>query len=612
MPAVTVYTARSIITMERSFPEVSAVAVRDGRIVAVGSLESVIAVLGDSPYVVDRRFDDRVVLPGLIDQHLHPILGATTLMTEVIAPEDWTMPSRSFPAATTPDEYWQRLRAAESSAAHGEWLFSWGYHELWHGPLDRQRLDGVSSTRPIAVWQRSCHEWYLNSAAIDALGITAESMSGHGEASDMVDVEKGHFWESGWLTLLLPKLGPKFLTIEQLRAGLVQMVEYLHQHGVTAFNEPGIIWAAEPWNLYLEILGAEATPMYSTFLVDARSQATSGMDPADAVADAEAQIARSPGGKVSLVAKQVKLFADGAIISQLMQMRDGYLAADGSIDPDHRGEWMMPPDQLDAFASVYWDAGWQLHIHVNGDLGLDVVLDVIERCMVRRPRADHRTVIVHFANSTPDQIDRIARLGAIVSANPYYPVGFADKYGEFGLGPERADVMVRAASVLQRHVPLSFHSDLPMGPSEPLALASFAVNRVTTEGRVAGPDERISVEAALRGVTIEAAYSWRREHDLGSIAPGKIANFTVLAQHPYEIDPADLHHVPIVGTMFEGRWFPVGSRAAATSPGAPAVNVLGAAPRGSFEAHTACGSHSCGCAVARQLTVAIRALYEAA
>jgi predicted amidohydrolase YtcJ len=444
-------------------------------------------------------------------------------------------------------------------------------------------------------------------------------MSGHGEASDMVDVEKGHFWESGWLTLLLPKLGPKFLTIEQLRAGLHQMVEYLHQHGVTAFNEPGIIWAAEPWNLYLEILGAEATPMYSTFLVDARSQATSGMAPADAVADAEAQIARSPEGKVSLVAKQVKLFADGAIISQLMQMRDGYLGADGSIDPDHRGEWMMPPDQLDAFASVYWDAGWQLHIHVNGDLGLDVVLDILERCMVRTPRADHRTVIVHFANSTPDQIDRIARVGAIVSANPYYPVGFADKYGEFGLGPERADVMVRAASVLERHVPLSFHSDLPMGPSEPLALASYAVNRVTAAGRVAAPDECISVEAALRGVTIEAAYSWRREHDLGSIAPGKIANFTVLAQHPYEIDPGELHHVPIVGTMFEGRWFPIESRAVSASPGATTAaagnsvgNALGTALRGSFEAHAKCESHSCGCEVARHLTVAIRALHQAA
>ena len=85
---------------------------------------------------------------------------------------------------------------------------------------------------------------------------------------------------------------------------------------------------------------------------------------------------------------------------------------------------------------LYWDAGYQLHIHVNGDLGLEIVLDVLERRMRENPRAGHRSVVVHFATSTEEQIARIARLGAIVSANPYYTVGFADKYGEFGLGPK--------------------------------------------------------------------------------------------------------------------------------------------------------------------------------
>jgi predicted amidohydrolase YtcJ len=124
---------------------------------------------------------------------------------------------------------------------------------------------------------------------------------------------------------------------------------------------------------------------------------------------------------------QIKLFADGAIISQLMQMKDGYL--DG-----HHGEWIIPPDELEKRARLHWNAGYQLHIHVNGDLGLDVVLGVVETLMAENPRADHRTVIVHFANSTEEQIGRIARLGAIVSAHPYDPVGFADKYGEVGLG----------------------------------------------------------------------------------------------------------------------------------------------------------------------------------
>lgn len=362
------------------------------------------------------------------------------------------------------------------------------------------------------------------------------------------------------MNLLLPALSPVFMSVDRLAQGLRQLVVYLHSNGVTAINEPGIMWAVEPWDLYQQILGDHETPFSSTFLVDARSQADSGMDPADAVADAEAQVARASTGKVRLLPKRVKLFADGAIISQLMQLRDPYVDARGHPDLCHHGEWMMQPDVFRAFARVYWNAGWQLNVHVNGDAALDLVLETVESCLAEYPRRDHRTVIVHFANSTEEQVARIARLGCIVSANPYYPVGFADKFGGDGLGPQRADAMVRAASVLLRGIPLSLHSDLPMGPAAPLALASFAVNRRTPAGRVVEPDQRISVHDALRAVTIEAAYSWGLEDELGSISPGKAATFTVLGDDPYEVEPELLGEIPIMGTVYEGRWFPARGR----------------------------------------------------
>jgi predicted amidohydrolase YtcJ len=553
--AATVYPARRIITMEPAQPDATAVAVSGGRITAVGSIDALRDV-----GVIDQRFADAVLVPGLIDQHLHPVLGATTLVTDVIATEDWDLPGRACPAAGSEQEYRSRLQGAEAVLTDpDEWLFSWGYHRLWHGHLDRAVLDDVSTRRPIAVWQRSCHEWFLNSAAIAVLGITAEQMADRGAASAMVDVGAGHWWESG-MNLLLPSLAPYFMTTERIAKGLRQMVGYLHRNGVTAFNEPGIMWDLEPWQLYQDILGAPETPFLSTFLVDARSQADAGMDPGDAVADAERQVARASTGKVRLLAKQVKLFADGAIISQLMQMRDPYLDDDGHPDLCHHGEWMMQPDTFRAFARAYWNADWQLHIHVNGDAALDLVLDTVEGCMAAHPRADHRTVIVHFANSTEPQIDRIAALGAIVSANSYYPVGFADKYAAHGLGPARADAMVRSASVLRRNIPLSFHSDLPMGPADPLTLAWCAVNRITPSGRVAGPEQRISVHDALRAVTIEAAYSWRMETELGSIAAGKLANFTVLGDDPYVVAPERLNDIAVLGTVYEGRWFPVPGR----------------------------------------------------
>ncbi len=590
---ITIYRARSIITMHQSAPRAQAVAVHDGRIIAVGDFDQVVQQVG-ADYDVNDDFVDKVILPGLIDQHLHPMLGATTLTTEIIAPEDWSMPRNIHRAALSSEEYNERLVAADARLPEGEWLYSWGYHSLWHGDMHRQRLDELVPHRPVAIWQRSCHEWYLNSAALNAMGITAETCEGHGIASTQLSFERGHFWENGWMLFLARYLMPLFMTRERFQRGLTQMVEYLHMNGVTAINEPGIYWRNEPWDLYQEILGAPDTPFQSTFLVEGRTQPARKLQSHEFVPDAEEQVKRGVGDKVYVVDKQVKLFADGAIISQLMQMNDPYLDRDGKPDPHHHGEWLMEPHELRQVFDAYWDADWQLHIHVNGDHGLDVVLNTLADAQERHPRTNHRTVIVHFANSTEEQVQRIAELGAIVSANPYYPVGFADKYSEWGLGPQRADVMVRSASVLKNNIPLSFHSDLPMCPADPMMMASYAVNRVTPSGRVAGPEQRIAVHDALRAVTIEAAYSWQREHELGSIEAGKIANFTVLEDDPYDVDPTRLARIPVIATIFEGRVFPVPTdlvqqRSDTNYEGA--VSVTGA--HGDD-----CAAHGCGCDVA--------------
>lgn len=588
-----IFRAQSVVTMNDAMPRGKAVAIRDGRIIAVGDFGNIVHSIS-GPYIVSDEFADKVIVPGLIDQHLHPMLGATTLTTEIIAPEDWSLPRKIHRAALTSAEYDQRLVQADHNLPESEWLFSWGYHSLWHGELHRQRLDQLVRHRPVAVWQRSCHEWYLNTAALEALQITEEKCQGHGIASSQLNFERGHFWENGWMLLLSRYLMPLFMTRDRFQKGLAQMVEYLHMNGVTAINEPGIYWRTEPWDLYQEILGAPDTPFQSSFLVEGRTQPARRLQPHQFVPDAQEQVKRGVGDKVFVVDKQVKLFADGAIISQLMQMKDPYVDEKGQPDPHHHGEWLMEPEQLQQVFDVYWDADWQLHIHVNGDLGLEVVLDVLANAQERYPRTNHRTVIVHFANSTEEQVQRIGQLGAIVSANPYYPVGFADKYSQWGLGPERADAMVRSASVLKNGIPLSFHSDLPMCPSDPMMMASFAVNRVTPSGRVAGPEQRISVHDALRAVTIEAAYSWQREHELGSIEVGKIANFTVLDGDPYGVDPTRMASIPVVATIFEGRVFPIAVDLVQQRCDA---NSMGPVSFGDLH-HDDCISHGCGCDVA--------------
>jgi predicted amidohydrolase YtcJ len=555
--STTVFIARTIITMDPDRPRATAVAVRDGRIVAVGEVDEVVADLGDD-WVLDDTLADRVLVAGFIDQHLHPFLGASTLTTEVIAPEDWVLPERVFAAAATPEEFDERLRAASDALDEGAWLFSWGYHSLWHGTLDRARLDSVAGDRPVAIWHRSVHEWFINSAATEALGITEESMAGLGVISEQLDVARGHYWENGWMLGLGRHLLPVFLTEERMRAGLSLLVDYLHMNGVTAISEPGIFWGVEPWDLYREILGDDSVPFTSLFMVEARTQPTRGVIGAAALEESRERIAAGGiEGKVAMMDRHVKLFCDGAIVSQLMQMADPYLDGEGNPDPDHHGEWIMEPAELRSTFDTYWDDDWQIHIHVNGDLGLEVLVEIIEDAQRRHPREDHRTVVVHFANSTEELVERIAATGSIVSANPYYPVGFADRYGEWGLGRDRADQMVRARSVLDRGIPLSYHSDLPICASDPLAMASWGVNRITPSGRVAGPDQRIDLHSALRAVTIESAFSWRLEDELGSVSIGKRANLTVLAEDPFEVDPTELASIRVLGNVFGGRWHPV-------------------------------------------------------
>ncbi len=247
---VTIFVAKKVVTMERDNPIATAIAVADDKIVASGTLDEVKAALGARPYRIDETLKGKVVLPGLIDQHLHPVLGALTLAVEVIAPEDWVLPGKTYKAAMTPENYRARLRAAvDGSKDSKDWFFTWGYHSLWHGPLARADLNALDSSRPISVWQRSCHEIFLNDSAIAALGVTEEATRGNGDWSAQVDFANGHFWEGG-LNFVAGPMMKHLATPERLSFGLKQMVAYLHANGVTAYNEPGALYTPDMWMLY--------------------------------------------------------------------------------------------------------------------------------------------------------------------------------------------------------------------------------------------------------------------------------------------------------------------------------------------------------------------------
>ncbi len=549
-PQTTIFYGGSVITMEKSQPRAEAVVTsKYGKIVYVGSE---IEALKQYPNSKKVDLDDKVLMPGFIEQHLHPFLAALTLNMPVIAPEEWQLPSKTWPAVTNHDDYIAALIAQEKALKDpNEVLWTWGFNNFFHGDLSRQELDKISKTRPIGVWHRSAHEFYVNSAFIEKFGLNQTDIDKLGkEVSDQANLEKGHFYEGGALIYLLPRIATELGTKERFSAGLQQMVTMLHQKGVTAYNEPGAFIPDYMIDTYLDILGSESTPMYSFFTPESKTPYfAKGKE--GVLKEVERITTILPeDGKVRFFDKQVKLLFDGAIISQLMKMKDGY--TDG-----HHGEWIQTPEDVEAITKIFWENDYQVLVHVNGDLGVEKLIKILEKRQAEYPREDHRFTIIHFANSTDKQVEKLKSLGAIISVNPYYVTGFSEKFGEVGLGEERAHSMVRLATIEKQGIPVSLHSDAPMAPSDPLLLAWSAATRISNEGNVIRPDLALSRDAALRGITIEAAYSWGQEETLGSIKTGKIANFTILEQDPYKVEIKTLKDIPIYGTVFEGKLFPI-------------------------------------------------------
>lgn len=553
-PQVTIYTAKEIITMDPAKPKADAVAVVNGRILAVGTREEVGKIVGNQNVRLDKTFNDKVIVPGFIAQHDHPVLAALTMASEVLSIEEWALPSGTIPAVKDKNDFMTRLAAAEKKMEDPEEpLVTWGYHPSFYGPITKADLDKISKTRPVLAWLRSCHEIVMNTVALNKYGVTAELIKTWGETPQKQSVlAEGRFWEQGMFAVG-PKIATVLATPEKLNKGLAIMREYMLSKGITYGNEPGGILVKPLQDAVNAVMSADDMPFRWSFIADGKTLCDKYKDDAQVVEEAR-KLESWYYGKTSLAKNQVKLFSDGAIYSQLMQVRDPYL-------DNHHGEWMTDLDVFERAFRIFWDAGFQLHVHVNGDAGLDRVLNTLETNMRRNPRFDHRTVIVHFAVSAKDQVERLARLGCVVSGNPYYTVALADNYSKNGLGQERADNMVRMGDVERAKVSFSYHSDMPMAPADPLYLMWCGVNRITTSGRVAGASQKVSKENALKAVTIEAAYSLKVEDQMGSITAGKLANFTILSENPVSADALKIKDIKVWGTVVEGRKQPSGGKA---------------------------------------------------
>ena len=538
-----VYSAKLIRTMEPALPKATAVAVEDGKVLAVGSLDSLSPLIAARCARIDRQFEDKVMTPGFIDPHVHPTVPAVLTQFPFLAPDDWYLPTGDFPGATTPEGYRSALQnlVAQHDDASVPFV-AFGYHPLWHGEVWRDDLNAWFGDTPVMLWHRSFHELIGNDAAWELLGVTKEDADAipHGASW-----ERGHFYELG-LRAVFPRMGFLFEPARYMK-GMQNFLSMMHESGVTTAADMGTGIFGNPVAEIQAVKAAVAsdpvgvrvllTPIITDFITRQKSAEQ---------ALAEVREWQTMNDDQVTVGNHFKLMIDGAIFSGLSQMGSpGYL--DG-----HTGVWMVDVPTLETFAKTFWDAGFQIHAHSNGDAATARFIDLLDYLLRESPRVDHRMTLEHFAYSTEDQNRKLAALGAAVSANPYYHYILSEMYSSEWLGPDRGPQMVRLGSLEAKGVPVGLHSDSPMAPLSPLTLMWTAVARENISGEKTGQGEVMSRYGALKAITIDAAWILGLEDSIGSIRAGKAADFTVLSADPMTVPLEQLRSIEVIGTVFAG------------------------------------------------------------
>ncbi|MGL1887703.1 MAG: amidohydrolase [Reichenbachiella sp.] len=548
---ISIYYNGAIITMEGDEPEyVDAIVNQDDEIVFLGAKEDAFKKFPEASKI---DLEGKTLLPGFIEPHVHPIVGAMMLQTNFVSPYDWFFPSGNRLAVKDRSALIKAIVDADKALKNPNApLYLWGYQEEIQGQVDRATLDSINDNRSIVLIQYSQHVAYLNTPAIKHYGISEiKELENHPQWNP----KNGKIEEYAWMVYLAPKFIAELRKPEYIKPGLLEMRDIIHLGGVTSIGDMATGLTRDPDSeieYFSEAFDNEETPFRIRLTPDGKALGIVYNEDNEKVYEKVKEIEQIQTKHI-YSNRSVKLFADGAFFAQNMQiLPPGY-------NDGHSGEWIQQPEKLHEDIDFWYKKDYTIHIHTNGSGGLETILEKYEELYKTNPTTkDLRISIEHFGQSDEDQILRLKNVNGMVSASMFYLYTMGDIYSQdHVLGPDRGSTLVRIGDCERVDLPYTFHSDFQMAPLQPLLLAWVAVNRITAEGNILAPEQKISAFDAIQAITLGAAYNMHEEHRIGTLKVGKKADYVILQQNPLTINPMKIKDIKIIGTVFEGKSFPL-------------------------------------------------------
>ena len=533
-----IYFGGDIVTVNDAQPSAEAIAIKGGKIIAVGSLYEITASSkGSATRMIDLQ--GKTLLPGFIDPHSHFINGmAMEDQANVTAPP-------VGPASTAAEIVAELQRFAKAKSKNpGDIILGYGYDDNMlpaEHPLTRDDLDPAFPDNPVIVLHVSTHGAVLNSAALRKFGISAATETPAGGViarKPGTQEPTGLLMETAWIPLH-----------EQLPASSQEQEPGQIKYAQDLYAAAGVTTAQDGASMAPQVEVLQRAADRGELFIDVISYPFIG--------DLEKVLAAHPADTFGRYSKRLKLggckiLADGSPQGKTAFFTTPYLTGGPGGEEDWKGEPTFAQDTLNGMFKTCYDNGLQVIAHANGDAGIDAVLKGHEFGIAGAAERDRRTVIIHSQFVRIDQLQKYLEYEMIPSFYTEHTFFFGEAHIK-NRGMDQASFISPMQTAISMGLRSTNHTDFSVVPINQMMVVWSAVNRKLRSGEVLGPDERVSPLDAIKAITINPAYEYFEEDSKGSIEPGKLADLVILDRNPLKVDPDEIRNIGVVETIKEGK-----------------------------------------------------------